>query len=235
MKNLLQRRMSTVATLVVIAGSAVLATLAYFAWGFVQEKMIESKVRALLPAHYGDIRARRDELVSAIEAYKKHFGVYPPDHVLSRQPLVVDPVTNQLLYELVGATYNPTNKTFDTGIVEPVEVSLYKEVFNTDEIKNSSTNSNEVRHFIPANATPYAFEAHDDPDVFVMSQPVFSAPLIPLMTDMDSCNHIALHLKVGSWHYLSTSPTHNPGAFDLWIDTEAYGQQLTIGNWKEVK
>ena len=49
-------------------------------------------------------RTQRDLIVDAIEAYHTHFGFYPPDHVVSRNPLRVDPITNTLVYELGGTT-----------------------------------------------------------------------------------------------------------------------------------
>jgi hypothetical protein len=82
------------------------------------------------------IREQPRELLSAIEAYKAHFGVYPPDHVVSRQPLVVDAVKNPLLYELAGVIYNPTNKMFQLGGLEAADAKYVKEFFRLDGFKN---------------------------------------------------------------------------------------------------
>src|ERR1041384_3234674 len=59
-----------------------------------------------IPKVYQDLHAQRERFVQGIELYKRKFGTYPPDHVISRQPLVVDAITNQLLYELLGTLHD---------------------------------------------------------------------------------------------------------------------------------
>src|SRR6185295_9804646 len=49
------------------------------------------------------VQAERDQIVTAIEAYKAHFGHYPPDNV-TPSTKTVNAVTNQLFYELTGVT-----------------------------------------------------------------------------------------------------------------------------------
>jgi hypothetical protein len=38
-------------------------------------------------------------------------------------------------------------------------------------------------------------------------------------------------MRIGTWCYNSTKPQHNPGGFDLWMEVEAPGTNLVIGNW----
>ena len=40
---------------------------------------------------------------------------------------------------------------------------------------------------------------------------------------------------VDCWHYVSSSPTNNPGKFDLWIELGTKNRKLVIGNWKSVE
>jgi hypothetical protein len=41
-------------------------------------------------------------------------------------------------------------------------------------------------------------------------------------------------LDLGSWRYVSSTPTNNPGKFDLWIQVTHKDRTITIGNWKAV-
>ena len=47
-------------------------------------------LRSAVPRLCQELSQQRQVLVSAIEAYKTSLGFYPPDHLLSRTPLIVD-------------------------------------------------------------------------------------------------------------------------------------------------
>ena len=35
------------------------------------------------------------------------------------------------------------------------------------------------------------------------------------------------------WHYNSSSPTNNPGSFDLWVEITMGPKKIVVGNWKD--
>lgn len=225
LKQYLNRRLTPSQTVVVVVIVAVLGGLGYATYKFIAARVFEAQVRAAVPRVCAGIRQQRAAIASAIEAYKASFGVYPPDHVVSRQPLVVDPVTNTLLYELVGATYNSTNKMLSVDRLEAAGAAYVKDFFHIEGLKNCGERDDQVKHFLPAENLP-AKQLHDDPDVFVLSAAVPYEELDP---------EIYYSIDRGSWHYVSSAPTNNPGHFDLWIEVKAGDHKITIGNWKAVE
>src|SRR5205823_6066973 len=87
--------------LVVIGIIALLAGLAVGGSKYASTKMKESRIRAELHA-----------LVTAIEAYHAEFNQYPPDNVVRRDPILVNPVTNALYYELTGVIVDDAKGTY---------------------------------------------------------------------------------------------------------------------------
>jgi hypothetical protein len=228
LKQNLSRRLTGRETAAVIATVAVLAGLGYLAYNFIAAKVFEARVSAALPKVCASLREQRRTLISALTAYKAHFGVYPPDAVLNRQPLVVDAVKNPLLYELVGVVYNPTNKMFAVGGLEAADAQYVKDFFHCDGFKNCAESAEQVQHFLPAFPTTVwrAVQLHDDPDVFALG---FNVPYD------ESAPKITWEFDVSSWRYVSSTPTNNPGSFDLWIELRTKHQTITIGNWQAVE
>jgi hypothetical protein len=112
LRQYLSRHLTFGETALVLFLVGIAARLVYLACGFISAGIHESRVNAGIPGVYAAIRHQRDAIVKAIEAYKSQFGVYPPDHLVSGQPIFVDPVTNTLLYELMGVLYDPSEKKF---------------------------------------------------------------------------------------------------------------------------
>ncbi|HEV2394180.1 MAG TPA: hypothetical protein VG146_17645 [Verrucomicrobiae bacterium] len=223
MKKFLTRRLTAGQAVVVIVLALILAGLGYLGYNLVSAAILEARVKAALPQVCSAIRNQRKVLLSAIEAYKSHFGVYPPDHLLSRQPLVVDAVTNTLLYELAGVVYNPTNKAYRLDRMEEADADFVKRFFGCD-FKNCSTNPAAVQNFL--GEFPPFRQVHDDPDTYLLSFALYSEPVEPeLLYQMDS----------SPWRYVSSAPTNNPGRFDLWMEVWTKTRKVTIGNWKEVE
>ncbi len=225
LRQYLNRRLTPRHTAAVIAIVVVLAGLGYGVYQIIAARLLEARVRAALPGLYARVREQRGTLVGAIEAYKARFGVYPPDHLLSRQPVVVDPVTNTLLYELVGVIYNPTDKMFSVGGLEAAEADYVKEFFQIPAFRNCAESQGGLQHFLPAENVPIRL-LHDDPDVFVLGCTQWPEEVDP---------EVLWKVDVGSWRYVSSAPTNNPGRFDLWIEVKANGQKATIGNWRAVE
>jgi hypothetical protein len=225
LKQYFNRRLSARETIAVVAILALLAGLGYVAYQFITAKLLEARVNEAVPKVRADIRDQRGKLVNAIEAYKRQFGVYPPDHVLSRQPLVVDAVTNSLFYELVGTIYNPTNKMFQVGGLEPAEARYVKEFFQCDGFRNCAETADKIKRFLTIDPLP-ARQLHDDPDVFAVG---FQVPYEGLAPE------VVWEFEVSPWRYVSSSPTNNPGKFDLWIELKTKSRTVVIGNWKPVE
>ncbi len=224
-QNCLNRRLSGREAAVVVAGALALAGAGYLAFEWISAKVLDARVREAMPKVCAAIREQRGEIVKAIEVYKAHFGSYPPDHVLSRQPLVVDPVTNTLFYELVGTIYNPTDKLFQAGGMEPAEGKYVKEFFQVEGFKNGGESAEKVTKFLKLEPVPVR-QLHDDPDVFALG---FQGPYEGIAPEVE------WEFEAKPWRYVSSSPTNNPGKFDLWMELTTKKKTVVIGNWKAVE
>jgi hypothetical protein len=214
-------------TAIVLFLMGIAAGLIYAAYNFIIGQILEARVNAAIPVVCTAIRHQRDAVVNAIEAYKAQFGVYPPDHLVSRQLTIVDPVTNTLLYELTGVLYDPRAKMFQVAGLEPAEEEYVTNFFQCQRFKNCAEDAGHLKHFLSKDeAVPR--QLHDDPDVFVLGFNTSSAAIPPeLFWEIEP--------NVGSWRYVRSSPTNNPGKFDLWVEFKRRGRVVTIGNWKEVQ
>lgn len=225
LREYLHRRLTPREAIGVVIIIAAIAGLGYWAYDFARAKMLEARVNAAIPLVCAEIRDERAKLVSAIEEYKRHFGVYPPDHVLSRQPLLVDPVTNTLLYELVGVVYNPNNKMLQVGGLEPAEADYVRRFFQCEGFKNCAETRAKTTRFLTIDPPP-ARQLHDDPDTFALG---FQVPLDKLDAE------IMWEFETSPWRYVCSAPTNNPGKFDLWIELKTKHREAIIGNWKAVE
>ncbi len=222
MKNWLREPLTPLRAVTVVAALGVLAAMVYFGYQEVSERIVEVRTDALAPRLYEYIRGQRDTLVAAVASYKSDKGFYPPDHVIRRAPLVVDAVTNQLLYELRGTIYNPTNETFCAPNSEPLKRDTLRGFFNVDEIRNASISPKPPKDFITNSAGFGAWEAHDSPDVNVLKP----------TPDWEGADwNLLARFDISAWRYISTGPVHNTNSFDLWVEIEHDGKKQVIGNW----
>ena len=225
LKNYFSRKLGWRETVVIVCLAGIFAGLGYAAYIFGSQKLLEAKVKASLPKMRSEIRVQLGTLVKAIEAYKVKFGDYPPDHVLSRQPLVVDPVTNTLIYELAGVIHDSTNNLLQLAGLEAAEFDYVTNFLQSGEMKNSGKSAGEITSFIDTKRLPFK-QLHDDPDVFVLS---FDPSFPTFSWD------VLASVEVGSWRYVKSGATNNPGKFDLWIELRTKKSELTVGNWKAVE
>lgn len=220
-KSYLNRRLTGLEMLAVGSGISLLIGLGCLVYNFVAAKALEVKVEAAIPKVLEDIRTQRAKLVSALEAYKVKFGTYPPDHVVSRSPLVVDAVTNMLLYELAGVMLDSTNNTVTVGRLERADAGFVKGFFNCDGFTNCAASEDKLERFLPV-ADLTVLQLHDDPDIYSLGFPLYSEEIDP---------NALYQMQVSSWRYVSTSPTNNPKTYDLWIELKTANRTIIIGNW----
>lgn len=225
LKAYLTRRLTVPQTIVAVLAVASLAGLGYLIYAFASAKILDARVDAALPAICADVRHQRSAILAALEAYKAQFGPYPPDHVVRLQPTVVDPITNTLLYELAGVLYDPTNRFFQVAGLEPAEERYVTNFFGVQRFKNCSDRSDRLKHFLSReDMTPV--QLHDDPDVFALGYNILSAGIAP---------ELIWEIRASTWRYVSSSPTNNPGKFDLWIELKHKDWTKVVGNWKAVE
>jgi hypothetical protein len=220
----LKRRMSARDTTLVGVGVLLLCGLGYLGYQEITARLFQRRLMALAPKFSAGIRTQRAGLVKAIEAYKTQFGAYPPDHVLQQQPLVVDPVTNSLLYELAGVIYTSTNNQFQVAGLESADANFVKQFLQCKSFKNCGETEAQVKHFLSHDELP-TWQFHDDPDVFGLGVPLDT-------TEADAEALWAFYAGISPWRYVSTSPTNNPGRFDLWVEFKVAGKTTIIGNWQ---
>jgi len=144
---------------------------------------------------------------------------------LSENGFVVDPVTSTLFYELVGVIYNPTNKMYQVGGLEPAEETYVKQIFQVDGFKNCGQTADKIIRFLKMDPPP-SRQLHDDPDVFPLGFQVYYEGMDP---------EVRWEFEASPWRYVSSSPTNNPGQFDLWMELKTKNREIVIGNWKAVE
>lgn len=204
------RGFTLIELLVVISIIALLATLAVGVGPYVSKKMKLNRVEGEMA-----------QLEAAIESYKSDFGNYPPDHVINRNPTIVNARNNPLFYELTGTIYNPQENRFyvpadndnNTGL-SPDEI---KQWFGRGGFVNSVDEGSEQRagNYLPnLNTSQYA-EVNQNPDIELL---VINIP--------------GPNGRPNPWRYVSTQPTNNPATFDLWAEVVIGGETNVVGNWQ---
>jgi hypothetical protein len=221
LRQFLNRRIGARETLAVVVVVLALAGAGYGVTKFIVAKILEARVKAALPQFCGQLRQQRQTIIAAIEAYKAHFGFYPPDHLLSREPLRVDAVTNALFYELAGVHYDRANQLFEIQGMEAAQAKFVKELLGCEGFTNCAENATQARRFLPTGFLPVQL-FHDDPDVYALGAVPYDGPHWEVIWE----------INISSWRYVSTSATNNPGKFDLWLELKWKDQSITIGNWK---
>lgn len=192
--------------------------------------VVAGLIVGLAPGAARMMRIRRvegelNQLVTAIEQYHALKGYYPPDNALSANPPLVDPAVNPLYYELKGWTYTSVNNA-SAGILAqngPLYTTTLRQAFHRPGIANSSlandpNATDKVKDFLP-NLSPSR----------VARVVVAGAPVDLLTVPVPGPGG----LRTNTWHYVSSSPTNNPGKFDLWAEVQLGKDTKIIGNWKE--
>ena len=221
-KKLFSRHVSLLEGGVVVA--LVLALLGLFQLGVreLHQVRLTSRARGAIPKVREETTRELRRLVTAIEGYKSSLGFYPPDHVISQNPPVIDAITNQLLYELLGTLHDTTNDMFCPDHFPAIRGNLVKQFFNVSSFKNCAEQPELVKRFMSASEIPATLGVSEKPAVGVMA-------FFPTWEGIDS--EMTEEISLASWRYNSTAPVHNPGAYDLWIEIPVSGAKIVVGNW----
>jgi prepilin-type N-terminal cleavage/methylation domain-containing protein len=210
--------------LVVISIMAILASLVIPVSGVVKRRGIITRSTAEM-----------EQLITAIQNYKTKKGFYPPDNP-------DNPAVNQLYFELAGTiltNQDQAYRTLDGNAV--INASSLPTAFGSkvsgllnaakqkgdDEnagaqnfIKNLKGNQLGDLKAVPANTKVLVGPVPWPQDKTPLPVPIALGPEQP-----------SANSYINPWRYNSSSPTNNPGSFDLWIDFYVGDKLYRICNW----
>ncbi len=209
MNHRLRAAFTLVEMLIVISIIATLAAMTAVATKTIIEKRTIKLVEAQM---------RQVEL--AILDYKTKFGFFPPDN--GNQGNANWTALSPLFYELTGGVRAAGGYQSVLGN-EPISDATLLVLFGRQGLANSGDESR--KNFftsmlplnyreIPAGAVIGAGPAK------VLVAPAKGPPVIATAAD------------INPWRYNSTSPTNNPGSFDLWAEITFQNKTVVVGNWK---
>jgi prepilin-type N-terminal cleavage/methylation domain-containing protein len=204
-QNRLRRGFTLVELLVVIAIIGILVSL-----------IAGVMSRATIHTMKAVAETEEAEMVSAIQEYHDKLGFYPPDNPS-------DPAMNPLWFELSGTINNGVNYvTLDgSGQISAADINAK---FNRQGFANSGTKTQSTDE----SSAPISFLTQLRPRQVV--QPDFNQPLIKIL----SCSAGAPPgSNLNPWHYVSSHPSHNVGAYDLWVDLVVGGKTYQVNNWSK--
>ncbi len=205
-----------------VAGIVLVSAISIASSVLISRHRSDARLRLTIPRLCAEVCQQRQFIAGAIDAYRQALNFYPPDHVLQENPLVVDAYTNQLLYELVGTVHDSTNRYFMPAGFSPISAQMVKSYFNADSIANSVERPEQIRHFLDSSNIIATLAVHQKPDVALLA-------FFPSWEGIEP--ELMSQIELGSWRYNHSSPTHNPGGYDLWIEIHTDQTNIVIGNW----
>src|SRR5580692_5466575 len=207
-----RRAFTLIELLTVIAIIGILAAMLFPVFSAVKKKSLINHANAEMA-----------QLETAIDRYKAAYGFYPPGNPNGT-------LTNQLYFELEGTTNNGGSFiTLDDSA--QIGAANLSSLFGVGGFVNcnkpgASEDTPKARNFLP-DLKPNqiaTYTTNPPPDVvniLVSSVGVSDASYQPLGLQ-----------GVNPWRYNSSSPTNNPGAYDLWLQIVIKpGQTNLICNW----
>ena len=211
--------------LVVIGIIALLASLVVGLTAHSARKMRESRIRGEL-----------EHIATAIDAYHAQFNQYPPDNVVSKDPLVVNPVTNSLYYELTGVVVDDrANRFRSPNRQQWIGASTVSSLFNADGFVNAGVNQKEIKSFISLRSDQHKLILKSPVDVEVLTVPVdwpLNNPLFPPPFNFNSPDPNVK--RINPVRYVaSPHATNNPATFDLWAEYVEGKKVKIICNWSK--
>jgi type II secretory pathway pseudopilin PulG len=174
------------------------------------------------------IQSQMAQLETAIERYKAAYGFYPPSP--ANPPVLGTPSSyaNQLYYELVGTT-NDGNYYITLDGSAKIQVGDVPTAFpgiggfiNCSK-PGGDTDVAAARNFLP-DLRPNQIGTCPSLGVVVTN-------LTSSVGGPDAQYQPLGQPDLNPWRYNSTSPTNNPGSYDLWIQLVIAKQTNLICNW----
>jgi len=163
-------------------------------------------------------QAELAQLETAIDSYKAARGFYPPD---SPNTLV-----NQLYYELVGTTNNGTSYVTLDGSAQITAANVPNAFPGVNAFINcskpgSGEDSPAGRNFLPdLKPQQYGSFTNNSVQITVLASSVGGPDQSGLVVG-----------GLNPWRYNSSSPTNNPGSYDLYVQLSIGGKKYLICNW----
>lgn len=141
-----------------------------------------------------------------IDSYHNDKGFYPPDNAFTN--LVDRAATNQLFYELVGATYYDSTNTF----VLPV-----KGIFITRAQYLAAFGREGIVNAVGGESKNFKTDIKDQ-EYAQLPNGVY-ALTVP---------YELLPGQKNTWRYISTGPTNNPASYDLWAEVKLGDKTMVV-------
>jgi prepilin-type N-terminal cleavage/methylation domain-containing protein len=207
--------------LVVIAIMGVLAALLFPVVGAVKKRQ-----------YIYNTQAEMAKLETAIDRYKAAYGFYPPSPTTPPTAGISSSLFNQLFYELEGTTGDGINNYTNldgSDIIKATDVPLaFPGIggFINCTKAGAGEDSPKARNFLP-DLKPnqigrYCTNYNNN----------FGVTLIISSVGGPDANYQPLIVQdLNPWRYNSSSPTNNPGSYDLWIQLVIGKQTNLICNW----
>ena len=212
------RAFTLIELLTVIAIIAVLAAITMGLTSAARNARVNSRSKAEL-----------QQLQTAIESYKSDRNAYPPDHALpvgSRTK--VDPVVNQLFYELRGM--DVVNGAFRVkGGQEALQPNVVKDVFGRGGFLNASADPSELaKTYFDPKASGVNRVAINGIQVDLL---VTAFPWPMNASEPPPLQGYGEKSRANPWRYVSTSATNNAGGYDLWMEVWVGSEKRVFKNW----
>jgi prepilin-type N-terminal cleavage/methylation domain-containing protein len=184
--------------------------------------------------------AEMAQLETAIDSYHAYYGFYPPDNSVAFVPTTPNTAVtsydtiNQLYFELVGVYQtNDSNgilyETLDNRSY--IYASQASVTFGTPGFANcnkpgASEETRRAQSFL-TDLKPNQYATNGvSPGTVNFLTPSVGGPDV-------NYAYRTLGLNINPWRYNSSSPTNNPGKYDLWAQLFIGGKKYLICNWSK--
>ncbi len=173
------------------------------------------------------------QVETAIEAYKARYGTFPPDNPGNF-------LINQLYYELEGTVLtNSVYQTLDgSGSMAPAQfVPFYgagtkvSGFVNFSASAKGSDDKGAAEKFLRELKPTQVGALSSVPPLGLTNKVLICS----VLWDQPASYPVPTGVPAGMnpWRYISTSPTNNPGAYDLWVDILIGDKTNRICNWSK--